>query len=411
MFTAGIGRRLRPRMTAKSVESRSALAGIRILDFSQMMMGPLCTQTLADLGADVIKVERPGSGDWMRGMPMIGEFVGSDSAAFHAFNRNKRSLTVDLKSDLGRNALLKISKKCDVVVENFRSGVMDRLGLGYEDFRAANSRIIYASGSGWGSGSRMAEQGMPGQDLLVQAMSGVMFHTGRDGDPPTACGTPIADFAASQSLAIGILVALIARDRLGIGQKVETNLFSAMLGVMAQENFAVINQNANLDRSKEGIASCWNDAPYGNYRTADGWVAIAMCSLDKLGTLIGDDKLGELDPWNQRDAAKMRIDACVEKRKTDEWLEIFRNADIWAAPVRTSREAMDELVKTESGRLVAMEHPEAGTMSAIACPIAMSETPAIEAHAPPLVGQHNIEILSQFLTTAEISDLKESGAL
>ena len=303
-------------MTAKSVESRSALAGIRILDFSQMMMGPLCTQTLADLGADVIKVERPGSGDWMRGMPMIGEFVGSDSAAFHAFNRNKRSLTVDLKSDLGRNALLKISKKCDVVVENFRSGVMDRLGLGYEDFRAANSRIIYASGSGWGSGSRMAEQGMPGQDLLVQAMSGVMFHTGRDGDPPTACGTPIADFAASQSLAIGILVALIARDRLGIGQKVETNLFSAMLGVMAQENFAVINQNANLDRSKEGIASCWNDAPYGNYRTADGWVAIAMCSLDKLGTLIGDDKLGELDPWNQRDAAKMRIDACVEKRKT-----------------------------------------------------------------------------------------------
>ena len=392
-------------------KSKSALEGIRILDFSQMMMGPLCTQTLADLGADVIKIERPGSGDWMRGMPMIGEFVGNDSAAFHAFNRNKRSLTVDLKSDLGRKALLKISERCDIVVENFRSGVMDRLGLGYEDFKEANPRIIYASGSGWGSGSRMAEQGLPGQDLLVQAMSGVMFHTGREGDPPTACGTPIADFAASQSLAIGILVALVARGRHGAGQKVETNLFSAMLGVMAQENFAVMNQNAKLSRSTEGIASCWNDAPYGNYRTADGWVTIAMCPLDVLGSLIGDEKLGELDPWKQRDEAKMRIDARIEKRRTSEWLEIFRKADIWSAPVRTSRQAMSELAESEPGRLVAMEHPEAGNVTAIACPISMSETPAIEPRAAPLVGQHNDEILNQFFTGEEISALKDSGAI
>ncbi|MCY4463199.1 MAG: CoA transferase [Albidovulum sp.] len=398
-------------MNSESDTAKSALDGVRILDFSQMMMGPLCTQTLADLGADVIKVERPETGDWMRGMPMVGEFVGSDSAAFHAFNRNKRSLTVDLKNEVGRKALLAISRKCDVVVENFRSGVMDRLGLGYADFKEVNPGIIYASGSGWGSGSKMAEQGLPGQDLLVQAMSGVMFHTGRDGDPPTACGTPIADFAASQSLAIGILVALIGRDRHGVGQKIETNLFSATLGVMAQENFAVANQDVNLRRSKAGIASCWNDAPYGNYRTSDGWIAIAMCPLDKLGALIGDDSLGELDPWEQRDEAKRRIDACIEKLATNEWMMKFRAADIWAAPVRTSRQAMRELADADSDRLVTMKHPEAGEVTAIACPIAMSEMPAREPRAAPLVGQHTEEILNQFLSEDEISELRDAEAL
>ena len=190
-------------------EPLRALEGIRILDFTQMMLGPLCTQTLADMGADVLKIERPGKGEWMRSMPMIGEFVGGNSAAFLSFNRNKRSIAVDLKSLEGRQALLDLAKDCDVVTENFRSGVMDRLGLGYEDFKTANPKIIYASGSGWGADSYMAEKGMPGQDLLIQAMSGVMFNTGRRDDPPTACGTPIADFAASQALAIGILGALL----------------------------------------------------------------------------------------------------------------------------------------------------------------------------------------------------------
>ncbi len=167
-------------------EAKLALEGVRILDFTQMMLGPLCTQTLADMGADVVKIERPGDGEWMRRMPMIGQFVGDDSAAFHAFNCNKRSVTVDLKNPDGIALLLDMSKEFDVVTENFRSGVMDRLGLGYEDFRKANPRIIYASGSGWGPTSYLAKKGMPGQDLLVQAISGVMFNTGRSEVPPTA---------------------------------------------------------------------------------------------------------------------------------------------------------------------------------------------------------------------------------
>ncbi len=388
-----------------------ALDGIRILDFTQMMLGPLCTQTLADLGADVIKVERPGKGEWMRSMPMIGEFVGGDSAAFHSFNRNKRSVTVDLKNEKGREALIEMARQCDVVVENFRSGVMDRLGLGYEDFKAANDKIIYASGSGWGEGSYLAEKGWPGQDLLVQAMSGVMFNTGRAGEPPTACGTPIADFAASQALAIGILGALIARDRHGVGQKVETNLYSATLNLMAQENFAVLNQGIDLERSQAGVASCWNDAPYGAHRSADGWVAIAMCPLEKLGPLIGDETLHEVDPWAQRDEAKRRIDESTSKKTTAELMEIFEEADVWAAPIRTSREAMDELVKLDSPRLVEMDHPKAGRIKAIANPVSLSETPPALRHVPPAVGEHTDEVLADMLDAETIEALRESGAI
>lgn len=398
-------------MQSVTSSTPGALDGVRILDFTQMMLGPLCTQTLADFGADVIKVERPGKGEWMRGMPMIGQFVGGDSAAFHAFNRNKRSITVDLKHPQGREALLELSKQCDVVTENYRSGVMERLGLGYEDFKRANPKIIYASGSGWGAGSQLAKQGMPGQDLLVQAMSGVMMNTGRAGDPPTACGTPVADFAASQALAIGILGALIARDRHGVGQKVETNLYSATLNVMGQENFAVLNQGIALERSQAGVATCWNDAPYGAHPTSDGWVAIAMCPLEKLGPLIGDPGLHELDSWKERDAVKLRIDEGTRKMTTDEIMRVFKEADVWAAPIRNSREAMDELVDTNSPRLVEMDHPKAGTIRAIANPVTMSATPAGLRYAPPQVGEHTDDVLGEMLGAEALGALRSSGAL
>ena len=390
---------------------RCALEGIRILDFTQMMLGPLCTQMLADLGADVIKVERPRTGDWIRSMPMLGGLVGGDSAAFHSFNRNKRSLAIDLKSKAGREALLKIATHCDVVVENFRTGVMDRLGLGYEDFRAVNPKIIYASGSGWGAGSSLARQGWPGQDLLVQAMSGIMFNTGRAKDPPTPCGTPVADYAASQSLAIGILSAIVARDRHGVGQKVETNLFSSLLLAMAQENFAVLNQGADLERSEAGIASCWNDAPYGAYQTSDGWIAIAMCPLDKLGSLIGAENLGVLDAWTERETARRAIAERISTRTTADWMQVFKEADVWAAPIRRSREVMEELVSEDSERLVILDHPKAGRIRAIGSPIVLSGTPAVPVRAAPLVGEHNREVLEAHLDPEEIEALEDEGAI
>ncbi|QDZ11653.1 CaiB/BaiF CoA transferase family protein [Devosia ginsengisoli] len=374
-----------------------ALDGIRILDFTQMMMGPLCTQMLADLGADVIKVERPGAGEWMRGMPMMGGSIAGSSSAFHSFNRNKRSIAIDLKDATGRQTLLDLARECDVVTENFRAGVMDRLGLGYEDFKAVNPRIIYASGSGWGQDTELARLNRPGQDLLVQAMSGVMQNTGRRSDPPTACGTPIADYAASQSMAIGILAALMARHQHGVGQRLEVDLFSSTLNVMSQENFVVLNQDVDFERTETGLSTCWNDAPYGVYPTADGWVAIAMCPLDKLARLVEDPSLAELDPWVDRDAIKRRVEMLTRKRDTDAWMADFALADVWAAPVRTSREVMDDLVATNSDRLIRFEHPRAGTLTAIACPIRFSRTPADLRYPSPDVGEHTEDVLRDVL--------------
>ena len=388
-----------------------ALEGIRVLDFTQMMLGPLCTQTLADLGADILKIERPGKGEWMRSMPMIGQFVGGDSAAFLSFNRNKRSVTVDMKHPDGVKLLLEMAADCHVVVENFRTGVMDRLGLGYEDFKAVNPKIIYASGSGWGSESYMAKKGVPGQDLLIQAMSGVMFNTGRAGDPPTACGTPVADFAASQALATGILGALLARDKHGIGQKVETNLYSATLNLMGQENFAVLNQDISLERSKAGVASCWNDAPYGPHPTSDGWVAIAMCPLSKLGSLLGDEGLAQMDPWADRDAVKLRIDDSTRQKTTEEIMTIFESADVWAAPIRTSAQAMEELEQVESHRLVEMDHARAGKIKAIANPINMSETPVSLRYVPPEVGEHTDEVITEMFGSDTLAELRAKGVV
>src|SRR3954451_14318659 len=221
-----------------------ALDGVRVLDFTQMMLGPYATQLLADLGADVIKVERPG-GEWERGLAMMGGYVGRESAAFLAMNRNKRSIELDLKADWARQALLELAKSCDIVVENFRPGVMSRLGLGYDEFRAVKPDIIYCSGSGWGQDTELARLNRPGQDLLIQAMSGLAAATGRDGDPPTPAGSAIVDHATALTFASAMLAALYARAVHGIGQKVEVDLYSTAVAMQCQEISALVNQGSD----------------------------------------------------------------------------------------------------------------------------------------------------------------------
>ncbi len=394
-----------------SSEKPQALQGIRILDFTQMMMGPFGVQILADLGADVIKVERQGAGEWMRSMPMVGEFVGGDSAAFLSMNRNKRSVTVNVKDAAGRAAIFELAKTCDVVVENFRAGVMQRLGLGYDDFKAVKDDIVYVSGSGWGQTSELARKNRPGQDLLIQAMSGLMFNTGRATDPPTALGTPIADIVGGFSVANAILAGVLARNTHGIGQWIEVDLYSSVMASMCQELFAILNQNVRISRSEAGIASMWNDAPYGAYPTSDGWIVIAMVELERLGPLVGDDSLAELDSWADRDAVKRRLESITVTRTTAEWMEILTAADVWAAPVRDSYEAIDELKSTGSRLLVDMEHAKAGTITAIGCPITMTRTPATVRNAPPLVGEHTEEVFSSVLGAERTRDMIDSGVI
>jgi crotonobetainyl-CoA:carnitine CoA-transferase CaiB-like acyl-CoA transferase len=382
-----------------------ALDGIRVLDFSQMMLGPYATQLLGDLGADVIKVERPAAGEWERGLEMMGQLLAGESAAFLAMNRNKRSVAVDLKDPTVRDALLKLGAGCDVVVENFRPGVMARLGLGYQDFRAVRPDIVYCSGSGWGQDTAAARENRPGQDLLIQAASGLASNTGRAGDPPTFAGTSMVDASTSLTLAAGILAALVARERQGIGQWVQVDLFSTAIALQCQEISAIVNQRSDVERSPAGIASPWLSAPAGMYRTADGWLALAMAPLARVAEVVGDPEIADLDPWADRDLVKRRLDRALAARTTEEWLALLLPAGLWAAKARTVREAVDELRATGSRLVATVEHPTAGPIELIGCPITLTETPWQLRLPPPVVGEHTAEVLGEVLGPEELAAL------
>lgn len=398
-------------MTGPDDHRPAALDGIRVLDFSQMMLGPFATQILADLGADVIKVERPGTGEWERGLAFAGALIDGDSAAFVAMNRNKRSVALDLKAAGAREALLRLGETCDVVVENFRPGVMDRLGLGYEDFRAVTPEIIYCSGSGWGQRTRYAAMNRPGQDLLIQAATGLAFNTGAADDPPTAAGTSICDATGALTLSNGILAALLARERHGIGQRVEVDLYHATMAILCQEISAMTNLGIDFSRSAAGIAQPWLSAPFGIYRTSDGWIALAMGDIRIVADVFGDQQLGTLDPWLDRDMIKDRLDKITPTRRTDDWLENLLDAGLWAAPVRTMAEAMAELTADRSELVVEVEHHGGASLRLLGCPITLSETPWRQRLRPPAVGEHTHEVLRTVLDDAELAALEQAGAL
>ncbi|RPJ43228.1 MAG: CoA transferase, partial [Chloroflexi bacterium] len=292
---------------------QTALQGVRILDFTQMMLGPWGTQFLGDYGADVLKVERPGVGEWERGLRAMGKLVrDGNSAFFHAMNRNKRSLAINLKSPEGIDLIYEMLPKIDVVVENYRPGVMEKLGLGYEQLSQRNPALIYASGSGYGSSGPYVTR--PGQDLLIQAISGLAANTGRKSDLPTPLGSAIVDASTALMLALHIMIALYHRKMTGQGQKVEVSLFNTAIAVQCQELAAFTNLNLRWDRSETGIGQAWLAAPYGIYPTKDGYIAIAMASLAQLGDLLD---LPELRQYDDPEAAFERRDfikSILEKR-------------------------------------------------------------------------------------------------
>jgi crotonobetainyl-CoA:carnitine CoA-transferase CaiB-like acyl-CoA transferase len=397
--------------TDPTPQTPGALDGIRVLDFTQMMLGPFATQVLADLGADVIKVERPQVGEWERGLEFAGRLIGTDSAAFVAMNRNKRSVALDLKGKGARDALLRLAATCDVVVENFRPGVMERLGLGYDDFRAVRPDIIYCSGSGWGQRTKYALENRPGQDLLIQAASGLALNTGAAGDPPTAAGTSICDATGALTLANGILAALLARYRHGVGQRVEVDLFHATMAILTQEISAMVNLGLDFTRSEAGIAQPWLSAPFGIYRTADGWIAIAMGSLSAVADVFDAPDVASMDPWTDRDAVKRRLDALTPARPTEDWLRPLLAAGLWAAPVRTMKEAAEELAADGSPLIVDVEHTSGRPLQLVGCPITLSETPWRQRLRPPAVGEHTREVLTEVLSEEALRDLEEAGAL
>jgi crotonobetainyl-CoA:carnitine CoA-transferase CaiB-like acyl-CoA transferase len=373
------------------------LAGLTILDFSQFLAGPSCALRLGDLGARVIKIERPQGGDASRQLYLADLAFDQDSALFHAINRGKLSYAADLKDpgDLAR--VRRLVAGADVLIHNFRPGIMERLGLGFDAVRALNPGIVYAGVSGYGPEGPWRDR--PGQDLLVQSLSGIAWLSGDSATPPVPVGLSITDMMAGAQLVQGVLALLVRRGVTGRGGRVDVSLIEAAIDLQFEHLAVYLNGSGEMpERSAVANGNVYLAAPYGIYPTADSHIAIAMAPVDRLGALIGCQALGafDRDSWfSARDEIKAVLRDHLAGRTTREWLDILEPAGIWAAPVQGWPELVAEpgfaiLEATQSVRA-----PGGEELRLTRCPIRIDGRILKSERAAPRLGADNASIDAQ----------------
>ncbi|MBG6159244.1 formyl-CoA transferase [Labrenzia sp. EL_159] len=375
-------------------ENIMPLGGIRIIDFTQVMLGPCATQMLGDFGADVIKIERPGTGDLSRGFYGLQTEEALNNAVFASLNRNKRSIEIDTKSEAGHKQVLDLVKTADVVVDNFRAGVMDRLGFGYDALSKINPKVICASGTGFGSTGPYAHKG--GQDVLAQAMTGVMEKTQDPSIPKSIYPTTLCDYSAGMHLVQGILAALLMRDKTGHGQKVEVSLYDSMIAMQMQEA-------AQWSKHREVLN--WAAMPLtGVFDTSDGAIVIVgafkanplqdICTALEIEDLSPDyptlDTQRKHKPFLQA-----RFSEAIAGNTSSYWLERLESQDLLCAPVRSLGEALADPQTEINGMLQSIDHPVLGDITLAGSPVHLSKAPMIVRHLPPRLGQHTGEVLQE----------------
>ena len=402
--------------TSDNDKSRMALADIRVLDLSRVLAGPFCSMLLADFGADVIKVEAPGRGDDTRhwGPP----WAGGESAYFLSVNRNKRSITLNLKHERGRQILLDLVARSDVFIENFKVGTAKRLGLDYETLREINPRLIYCSITGYGQTGPYRDR--PGYDFVIQAEGGIMSITGPADGEPHKVGVAIVDITAGLFAATAILAALHHRERTGEGQYIDIALLDAQVGWLANvaQNYLVSGEVPK----RYGNAHP-NIVPYEVFPTADGYIAVG----------IGNDRqyrrfcelTGRMDLWEDgrfqtnpgrvehRDELIPRLRELFRTRTTAEWLALLREAKISAAPINNVAQVLNDPHVLARGMVQTVRHPTAGELKLVGPVPKLSATPAAIRRPPPLLGEHTVEVLTELLGYDEetVSRLREEGVV
>ncbi len=397
------------------MKSQQPLDGVRVLDLTRVLAGPYCTMVLADLGAEVVKVEAPGRGDDAR---QFGPFVGDESAYFMSLNRNKRSITLDLKSDRGRAVLLELVRAFDVVVENYRGGTMERLGLGYDRLRAANPRIVYAAVSGFGHTGPYREK--PAYDVVVQGMGGLMSITGQPDGPPTRVGASVGDITAGLFTAIGILAALRRRDRTGEGGKVDVSMLDCQVAIL--EN-AIARYRVTGEVPRRIGNRHPSITPFTAVPTADGYVVVAIGN-DKLWTAFCDlvarpdlrhdprfaTNQSRTEHWSELEPA---LEEIFGARTTDQWLEALEPAGIPCGPINTVDRVLADPQVRERGMVVEMAHPTAGRLEMAGCPVKLSGHADAAPNPSPLLGAHTEEVLKEYLglDEHEVARLREEGVV
>ncbi|MCL0030845.1 CoA transferase [Dehalococcoidia bacterium] len=384
--------------------SNTALEGMKVLDCSQILAGPFCSMLLADMGADVVKIEKPSGGDDTRrfGPP----FINSESAAFLAINRNKRSLVLDFKQENGVAIMKKMVKDADVIIENYRTGAMDQNGLGYEELKKINPKLIYCSISGFGRTGPYAKRG--GFDLVAQGMSGLMSFTGIPGSPPVKVGVPMADLNAGMFATYGILTAYVNRLKTGKGQYIETSLLEAAISYTIWESsiFFATGEVAEPLGSAHRLS-----APYQALKTSDGYINIGapnQSNWERFCKTIGRDDLLE-DIKYQDNASRLinrqqladDLEKTLSKKSSQEWLKDLEKDGVPAGPIFDISEVWsnDQIKSREMD--VTLEHPTAGKIRNIGLATKLSQTPGKIKTAAPLLGQHTKEILIEMGYTAE----------
>lgn len=373
------------------------LSGIRIIGFTQFLLGPACTQYLADMGADVIKVEDPVLGAWERRWAGGQTFINGVSGFYLLGNRNVRSVGINLKSPAGRQIAQDLIATADVVVENFRPGVMDRLGLGYEQLRETFPRLVYASGTGYGSDGpyRM----LPGQDLLLQAVSGLASLTGTAGDPPMPAGAAIVDQHAASLLALGILGAVVAREHSGLGQRVEVTMVNAALDLQ-QEPLVYFMNGGRLERPRSHLGSMFHEAPYGIYPASDGFLALSLSPLSSVADALG--RPSALDPYldpalafDKRDEIYHVLAELIKPRAVAETLEAMQEAGVWCSQVNDYESVMQDPMVNGLDPWLVVDHPSAGRIRLVGHPIRYGSGEAVVERVPPSLGEHTDEVLRE----------------
>ena len=394
-------------------EPRGVLTGYRVIDCTIAMAGPFAAQRLGDLGADVIKVE-PTAGEWQRFASAGGANGNRINVSFLSLNRNKRSLAVDLKSSGGADVVRELVASGDVFLQNYRPGVAARLGLDYESLRAVNPSIVYVSISGYGEDGPYKDR--PGQDLLLQAMSGAMLSAGRRGEPPTPAGQYLADAVTASTAFEGVLAALLHRERTGEGQLVTVNMLDALTTLQMQELSVFTVGGIPQERGEQPNAHVYIRAPYGVFATSDGYIALGFADLETLGTVIGEPSFAgmvpEVDGWSRRDELYAKTEARLHTDTSANWLERLLAAGIWAGPVYGYQELVDDPQIAHNGTFVEYEHPTEGHIKTPGFPYKFSATPPRIDRGAPLVGQHSREVLAELGVSQErIDGLIESGAV
>ncbi|ETX06204.1 CaiB/BaiF CoA transferase family protein [Candidatus Entotheonella palauensis] len=396
--------------------SMKPLEGIKVLDLTRVLAGPYCTMMLADMGADVVKVERPGAGDDTRafGPP----FVNGESAYFMSINRNKRSVTLNFKHDKALAILRQMLETADVVVENFRPGTMESFGFGYEAVHAFNPRLVFCSISGYGHSG--PDEKLPGYDLIIQGEGGIASLTGTPDGPPFKVGSSQADIVAGMMGFQGILLALMARQQTGQGQKVDIGMLDCQIALLTYQAgiyFATGESPGRMGNQHPTIT------PYETYRCKDGYINVA-CGNDnmwrKFCSVLGQESWPDDERFRtnaDRVGHRRQLGALIEpvmlEKTQDEWIEALRSAGLPCGAIRTVGQACDNPQVLARDMIVDLEHPKAGPIRVTGLPLKLSDTPGDIHSPPPVLGQHTEEVLAEWLKigVSDVEGLRQEGVV